>query len=149
MSIQSYPSSFEVWKAESLRRILLVDDHEVVRAGLAKLLEGAWDICGQAANGMEAVTKVLELKPDVVVLDLSMPIMGGTAAARQIRRVSPATKIVVLSMHDSETVVELSRLIGADACVSKRSAAAELHRAIAAVLKEPPNSKGVRIFEPT
>jgi len=132
-----------------LRRILLVDDHEVVRAGLAKLLQGVWDICGEAGNGLEAVDKVLELKPDVVVLDLSMPIMGGTAAARQIRRLSPATKIVVLSMHDSETVVELSRLVGADACVSKRSAATELHKAIVAVLKEPPDPKAIRVFDPT
>jgi DNA-binding NarL/FixJ family response regulator len=132
-----------------LRRILLVDDHEVVRAGLTRLLQGFWDICGEAENGQEAVDKVLELKPDVVILDLSMPIMGGTAAARQIRLVSPATKIVLLSMHDSETVVELSRLIGADACVSKRSAAAELHKAIAAVLREPPRSRAPRIFDPT
>ncbi|MGA9939243.1 MAG: response regulator transcription factor [Candidatus Acidiferrales bacterium] len=130
-------------------RILVVDDHEVVRAGLTKLLQDSWDICGEAENGLEAVDKVLELKPDVVVLDLSMPLMGGTAAARQIRRLSPATKIVVLSMHDSETVVELSRLIGADACVSKRSAATELHKAITAVLKKPPDARVARVFDPT
>ena len=113
------------------------------------MLQGSWDICGEAGNGQEAVDKVLELKPDVVVLDLSMPIMGGTAAARQIRLLSPATKIVLLSMHDSETVVELSRLIGADACVSKRSAAAELHKAITAVLREPPQSKAPKVLDPT
>lgn len=116
---------------------------------MTRLLQDSWDICGEAENGLEAVDKVLELKPDVVVLDLSMPVMGGTAAARQIRRLSPATKIVVLSMHDSETVVELSRLIGADACVSKRSAATELHKAITAVLREPPDARVVRVFDPT
>jgi len=132
-----------------LRKILLVDDHEIVRAGLASLLQDSWDICGEARNGQEAVDKVLELKPDVVVLDLSMPVMGGTAAARQIRRLSPSTKIVILSMHDTESVVELSRLVGADACVSKRSAATELRKAIAAVLREPPSPDPVRVLDPT
>jgi two-component system, NarL family, response regulator NreC len=133
----------------ALQKILLVDDHEVIRMGLTRLLQGSWDICGEAENGLEAVYKVLELKPDLVVLDLSMPIMGGTAAARQIRLVAPGTKIVVLSMHDTETVVELSRLIGADACVSKRSAASELPKAIAAVLREPRNPSRMRILDPT
>jgi CheY-like chemotaxis protein len=136
-------------KQSTLRRILLVDDHEVVRAGLARLLQDSWDICGEAANGREAVDMVLELKPDLVVLDLSMPVMGGTAAAREIRSLSPATKIVLLSMHDTESVVELSRLVGADACVSKRSAANELRKAITAVLKEPPRGNGLRVFDPT
>jgi DNA-binding NarL/FixJ family response regulator len=136
-------------KQSTLRRILLVDDHEVVRAGLAKLLQDSWDICGEAGNGREAVDKVLELKPDLVVLDLSMPIMGGTAAAREIRSLSPTTKIILLSMHDTESVVELSRLVGADACVSKRSAAIELRKAITAVLKDPPKVKAPRIFDAT
>jgi two-component system, NarL family, response regulator NreC len=112
-------------------------------------LQDSWDICGEAANGREAVDMVLKLKPDVVVLDLSMPVMGGTAAARQIRVLSPETKIVLLSMHDTETVVELSRLVGADACVSKRSAAAELRKAITAVLKGPPHGNTLRVFDPT
>ncbi len=101
------------------------------------LLNRRWgyDICGEAGNGQEAIEKVVELRPDVVVLDLRMPVMGGTEAARQIRRLSPATKIVFLSVHDSETVVELTRLAGADACLSKRCAAEDLHKAIAAVLK--------------
>lgn len=120
-----------------------------MRAGLARLLQDSWDICGEAANGREAVDMVLELKPDLVVLDLSMPVMGGTAAAREIRSLSPATKIVLLSMHDTESVVELSRLVGADACVSKRSAANELRKAITAVLKEPPRGNGLRVFDPT
>jgi DNA-binding NarL/FixJ family response regulator len=132
-----------------VHKILLVDDHEVVRAGLATLLQDSWDICGEAANGLEAIDKVLALKPDVVVLDLSMPVMGGTAAARQIRLLSPATKIVLLSMHDTEAVVQLSRLVGADACVSKRSAATELRKAIAAVLREPPRRNALRILDPT
>lgn len=131
-----------------------------MRKGIGFLLEGNWDICGEAENGQEAILKVCELKPDLVILDLSMPIMGGTAAARQIRRVSPATKIVFLSMHESETVVELTRLAGADACLSKRCTPQELNRAIATVLRDHsashpdsashnPGDFPLRLFEPT
>jgi DNA-binding NarL/FixJ family response regulator len=126
-----------------LPRVLLVDDHTLVRSALASLLRTSCNICGEAENGLEAVDKVVELKPDLVLLDLSMPVMEGTTAAREIRRVSPATKIVFLSIHESETIVELTRLAGADACLSKRCRAADLRKAIAAVLKgpyEPPSS---------
>ena|ERR1700676_2632259 len=118
-------------------RLLLVDDHEIVRQAIASLLTLRWgyDICGEAANGQEAIEKVIELHPDVVVLDLSMPVMTGTAAARVIHRIAPQTRIIFLSMHDSETIIELTKLVGADACLSKRSATSELNKAIVAVLK--------------
>ena len=122
-------------------RILLVDHHEVVRQGIATLLATRWNVCGQASDGLEAVSKTAELKPDLVILDLSMPVMSGTAAARQIRSMMPSTRIMFLSMHDSETVAELTRLSGADACVSKRCSAAELHRAVAAVLNPQEKDK--------
>ena len=126
-------------------RILIVDDHEIVRKGLAGLLQPRWEVCGEAGDGLEAVEKVLELKPDLVLLDLSMPVMGGTAAAREIRRRSPQTKIIFLSMHDSDSVSELARLAGADACISKQRPTQELQTAIAAVLRPvqkplPPSS---------
>jgi two-component system response regulator NreC len=144
-------------------RILLVDDHGLVRQGIAALLDDSWNICGEAEDGQEAIERVIELKPDLVLLDLSMPRMGGTAAARQIRQVSPTTKIVFLSMHDSETVVELAELAGADACLSKRCSKEELQRAISLVLKlkreSPPSAKhdvsrtrkysSVRLVDPT
>jgi DNA-binding NarL/FixJ family response regulator len=111
-----------------------VDDHKLVRKGLASILKDKWDICGEAEDGKEAIDKVLELGPDLVLLDLSMPVMSGTTAARHIRHLSPATRIILLSMHDSETVTELARLTGADACLSKRCATKELTDAISAVL---------------
>jgi DNA-binding NarL/FixJ family response regulator len=120
----------------NVRRILVVDDHEIVRVGIVTLLKDSWDVCGQAANGLEAIEKVRELQPDLVLMDLRMPIMGGTEAARTIRSMSPKTKIVLLSMYESETVVELARLMGVDACLSKRCAATELHKAITAVLSD-------------
>jgi DNA-binding NarL/FixJ family response regulator len=120
-------------------RLLLVDDHRILREGLAAMLNLGWgyNICGEAENGREAIQKANELQPDVVILDLRMPVMGGTEAAPQIRRVSPRTKIVFLSMHDSRTAVELARLAGADACVSKRCRSEELHQAIVRVLRSP------------
>jgi DNA-binding NarL/FixJ family response regulator len=132
-----------------LRRILVVDDHEVVRFGIIGLLKDSWDVCGQAANGLEAIQKVRELQPDLVLMDLRMPIMSGTEATRQIRLLFPTTKIVLLSMYESETVVELARLMGADACLSKRSAAADPRKAVAAVLGETRRQGNVRLLDPT
>jgi CheY-like chemotaxis protein len=125
-----------VGSENNVRRILVVDDHEVVRIGIVNLLKDSWDVCGQAANGLEAIEKVHELQPDLVLMDLRMPVMSGTEATRRIRAMSPKTKVVLLSMYESESVVELARLMGADACLSKRCAATELRKAIAAVLSD-------------
>jgi two-component system, NarL family, nitrate/nitrite response regulator NarL len=116
-------------------RILVVDDHELVREGIASLLEERWEVCGVAGNGMEAIEKVRELKPDLVLLDLSMPIMSGTRAAKAIRTLEPATKIVFMSMHDSPTVAELVRIAGADGFVSKHCHAENFLQAIAALFR--------------
>src|ERR1700691_2292556 len=89
-------------------RILLADDHQVVRSGVRSLLEGHadWKICGEAGNGREAVAKAVELKPDLVILDLSMPLMNGFEAAKELRKVAPATRIIVFSMHNSRQICE-------------------------------------------
>lgn len=115
-------------------RIVIADDHELVREGLAALLGTRWDVCGEAGNGIEAIEKVRELKPDMVLLDLSMPILSGTQAARSIRAVSPRTKIVFLSMHDSPTVAELVRTVGAAGFISKHATAENFREALAALL---------------
>lgn len=114
-------------------RVLIADDNEVVRIGLRTLLaeKHGWQICGEATNGEEAVTKVLELEPDVLILDLTMPVMNGFEAAAQIRRMAPCTKIVFLSVHE---VPSTTREIGADAFVSKSNAAQELIYAIERVI---------------
>ncbi len=117
---------------------MLVDDHEIVRQGLKLILaregDSAWEICGEAENGLEAVEKVGELKPDLVILDVSMPIMNGFEAARQIRVLAPATKIVMLSMHDSPQAAQQAKQAGADAYVVKSHSSRELHQLIAAML---------------
>src|SRR5229473_3661527 len=82
-------------------RILVVDDVPAVRNGLRALLSShQLEICGEAENGQEAVDPVRELFPDIVVLDISMPVMDGLRAAMEIRRVAPSTKIVLFSIHD-------------------------------------------------
>jgi DNA-binding NarL/FixJ family response regulator len=109
-------------------RILLVDDHEVMRRGIRALLSGdpGWDIAAEAQDGREAVEKVQELHPDLVVLDLTMPVMNGLEAAKEIRKIAPATKILIFSMHESPQITREAREAGADAFLSKSAMAEEL-----------------------
>lgn len=89
-------------------RILVADDHHVVRTGLRALLESqsGWQVCAEAANGREAVEKAGKLKPDVAILDIAMPLLNGVEATRQIRKLSPKTEILILTMLDSELLVQ-------------------------------------------
>lgn len=124
-------------------RILVADDNEVVRLGIRALLSSRcdWDICGDAANGREAINKVWELSPDIIILDLSMPVMNGFAAATEIRKIAPSIKIVFLSIHD---VPATAREVGADAFVSKTSSAQELVATIERVISpsQLPRARG-------
>jgi DNA-binding NarL/FixJ family response regulator len=119
----------------------VVDDNEIVRMGVRGLLcsQPQWEICGEAENGADAISKVAELSPDVVILDMIMPVISGIEAASRIRRISPSTKIVFFSIHDTPTT---ARMAGADAFVSKSSAAQELVRAINNVLQSLGNPSG-------
>jgi DNA-binding NarL/FixJ family response regulator len=119
-------------------RILLVDDHEIVRKGIRELLRvrSDWNVCGEAANGKEAIEKLLSLQPDLVVMDISMPIMNGIEAAKQIRRLAPSTKIVILSMHDSPQIEEQAKHAGADAFLVKSGAVESLVATINILLRE-------------
>lgn len=96
-------------------RILVADDHQVVRTGLRSLLEskGDWEVCGEASNGREAVEKAAKLKPDVAVLDIAMPLLNGVEATRQILKVSPKTAVLILTMHDSDSLIQ--EVLGAGA----------------------------------
>jgi DNA-binding NarL/FixJ family response regulator len=88
-------------------RILIADDHDLMRRGVKALLQGhaGWEVCGEAHTGREAVTKAEELKPDVVILDISMPDLNGLEAARRIRKSTPGTEILILSMHYSDQLI--------------------------------------------
>jgi DNA-binding NarL/FixJ family response regulator len=119
-------------------RILIVDDHEIVRSGLRRLVEreSGWEVCGEAGNGKEAIEKALALKPDLVLMDISMPVMNGIEATRQIRQLSPVTKIVIVSLHDNEVITAQAKDAGADAYVVKACRSEILIDTIAAVLGE-------------
>jgi DNA-binding NarL/FixJ family response regulator len=112
-------------------RILIADDHEVVRQGVRAVLEGqpGWVVCGEARSGREAVAKAIELRPDIVVLDVSMPELNGLEATRQIRRAVPA-KVLVLSVHESAQVVTEVLDAGAHGYVLKADAGRTLVEAV-------------------
>lgn len=121
-------------------RVLVADDHDIVRRGVCALIEShsGWQVCGEASNGREAVEQTLQLRPDVVVLDLHMPVLNGLEAARQILRRSAAQKILVLTIAHSEPMIcELLRM-GVRGYVLKSDAAAELVAAIEALQRGRP-----------
>ena len=102
-------------------RLLLVDDIPAIRRGLRSIIEKQtnWQICGEAGNGKVAIELVQELRPDVIVLDLSMPVMNGFDAAKQIKIIAPQTCILLFTLHDSPQLVEDARKIGINYVLSK------------------------------
>jgi len=115
-----------------ITRVLFVDDHHVIRKGLIGLVAGQPDIevVGEAANGREALELTRQLRPDVVVMDISMPEMDGIEATRRIKTELPDVRVVGLSMHDDEQFAVSMRQAGADAFVSKTVSPAELLKVI-------------------
>jgi DNA-binding NarL/FixJ family response regulator len=116
-------------------RVVLADDHSVVRDGLRFLLEAEGDIevVGAAATGREAVRVAREVKPDVVVMDLAMPLLNGTEATLQIRDALPATRVLILSMHSTTEHIYRAFQAGAQGYVLKESAGPEVVAAVRAV----------------
>jgi DNA-binding NarL/FixJ family response regulator len=121
-------------------RILVADDHHVVRTGLRALLESksGWQVCAEAANGREAVEKARELTPDVAVLDIGMPLLNGVEATRQIRKLSPKTEILILTMHDSDLLVQEVLEAGAHGYILKDDADRNLIAAVDALRRHKP-----------
>src|SRR5262245_58432100 len=113
-------------------RILLADDHNIVRKGLRGILEDydGWHVCGEAANGREAIELALELKPDIVVMDLAMPELNGIEATKQIKKLLPQIEVVILTMHDTEELIYSALQAGARGFVLKSNDELELVRAI-------------------
>ena len=119
-------------------RIFIADDHEVVRKGLCALLQADpnLQICGEAADGREAVDKVRELKPDAVILDIGMPGLNGLEATRQIMKDDPRAKVLILTFHDSDQVVRDVLNAGARGFLLKSDAARDLVVAVEALRRD-------------
>jgi DNA-binding NarL/FixJ family response regulator len=118
-------------------RILIADDHDVVRKGICSILAERKDleICGEAADGREAMEQASQTRPDVIILDISMPRLDGFAAAREIRKFLPHVPIVFLSMHTGSGVIDQAKLAGAQGYVKKMQAGSDLLQAVDAVLQ--------------
>ncbi len=116
-------------------KILIADDHEVVRRGVNDLLESrpGWVVCGQAADGRQAVALASQLAPDVAVMDATMPELGGIEATRQIRAVSPSTEIMIFTVHDSEQLARDALAAGANAYVLKSDSGCEVMAGVEAL----------------
>jgi PAS domain S-box-containing protein len=118
-------------------RVLIADDHEVARQGIRFMLQGELDleVCGEASDGLEAVQKARQLKPDLIILDVSMPHLSGFSAATQIRRADLSTKILIFTTHSYPDLARLARASGCNGFVMKSNASHDLLRAARAVLR--------------
>jgi two-component system response regulator NreC len=116
-------------------QILLADDHTLVRQGLSKILEEQpeWTVVAQASDGREAVKQTLQLKPDVAILDIGMPLLNGIEATRQLTRRLPGLHVLILSMHAEEAYITQALEAGAQGYLLKDSADTDLIRAVSAV----------------
>ncbi len=117
-------------------QILVVDDHDVVREGVKAILQRRpdWVICGEASNGREAIALAETLKPDVVVLDVTMPVMNGLHVVEQLRHRMPDVRVVMLTMHDAQIVENAARKSGSHGLVLKLHASRDLVKAVEAIL---------------
>jgi DNA-binding NarL/FixJ family response regulator len=116
-------------------RILIADDHSILLAGLKKLVEEACEVVGTVEDGRALIEAAERLKPDLILMDISMPLLNGLDAARQLKKLVPDSKLLFLTMHSSPTYATEAFKAGANGYLLKQSAASELPQAIAAVLR--------------
>lgn len=123
-------------------RILIADDHEIIRAMMRELINAhaGWQVCAEAKNGSEAVARAKELRPDLIVMDLAMPVMDGMRAAREITRSDPDARVVMFTLHASPEVEEQAKLAGIRRVVSKARNGGRLVTAIERTLGEDGDS---------
>lgn len=120
-------------------RIVIADDHEMMRRGVRDLLEAkGWEVCGEAGNGRQAVELALKHRPEIAVLDLTMPECNGLEATRQIRKALPETEVLIFTMHESEQLVRDVLQAGARGYVLKSDAARHLVAAVETLAQHKP-----------
>jgi DNA-binding NarL/FixJ family response regulator len=117
-------------------RILIADDHEVVRQGIRTILSARpdWEICGEAVNGQDAIRLAAELRPDIIIMDVTMPVMSGLEAARQLTKKKNAAPILIFTMHESRSLADSVKETGARGFVYKSRAAHDLVQAVEMLL---------------
>lgn len=116
-------------------RILMADDHSLVLAGLRKLVEAEGEVVGTVEDGRTLVEEAQKVRPDIILLDISMPLLNGLDAARQLTKLVPEAKLIFLTMHATPTYATEAFKAGASGYLIKRSAASELKQAIQAVIR--------------
>ena len=121
-------------------QILIADDHELVRKGLRTVLESqpGWKVCGEAVNGRQAVNLARQLRPDVIILDVTMPVLNGLEATRQIRKAMPKAEVLILTMHESEQLVGEVLAAGARGYILKADTSRLLVSAIESLAQHQP-----------
>jgi DNA-binding NarL/FixJ family response regulator len=127
-------------KDTAMARILLADDHDVIRRGLRDLIErhGGWEVCGEAASGTQVMTKAMELKPDVVILDLNMPGLSSIEIARTIHANLPETELLIFTMHEGEELIRALINAGARGYILKSDSTSQIVAAIEALSEHKP-----------
>ena len=136
MPLPPNPSAANVKETDRKVRILIADDHEIIRSTVRSMLERyrRFEVCGEAEDGFKAIEKAHQLKPDVVVLNVNMPVLDGFGAAREITAKLPDTAIVILSSSVDQRFIEEAKKIGARAYVAKTKADEALVKAIKAAV---------------
>jgi len=123
-----------------VKKVLIADDHEVVRSGLRAIIEtrADWVVSGEASNGRDAVALALKVKPDVAIIDYSMPVMNGVEASRRIKLHHLHTEVLILTMHESEEILTEVLLAGVRGFLLKSDARSHLIAAVEALLDHRP-----------
>src|ERR1043166_4271292 len=127
-------------------RILIADDHDVMRQGTQAVIqrEPGWEVCGLASNGREAVARAVELNPDVVILDMTMPQLNGLDAAIQIKRQAPGIEILMFTAHESDDLIRQAFDAGIKSFIAKT----EAHRLLVAAEAARPSARKKPYFTP-
>jgi len=122
------------------KRVMLVDDHTVVRRGLRALIESVpgWEVCAEASEGHEAILVATEMRPDIVVMDLSMPKLGGIDATMQLRKILRDVEVLILTMHESDRLVGQALRAGARGYLLKSESEEKLIEALEALSRHQP-----------